>query len=160
MLPAAGGGSHGGGSGGVVFSPLDVTGDPIGGNIKMQISRDGGLTWTEVNPNATTDTFINSPVIIGLEGAHGSAAVIAAKHKHKKAQTKFALKTVTVALAPGQTRTLHAPLTAKAKAYLKNDKATAVTVKLTVTAKDPAGNSRTFTRTLTVKLLKKKTRKH
>jgi len=55
-----------------------------------------------------------------------------------------------------------ASLTAKAKAYLKHDKAKSVTVKLVVTARDPAGNHRTFTRTLKVLLHKhqKRKRKH
>lgn len=138
-----------------------MSGDPIGGNIRVQISRDGGLTWTEINPNSTTDTFINSPWLIGLDGAHSSSVAIAAKHKRKKAKAqKFALKTVTVTLAAGQKTTVHAPLTAKAKAYLKGEKAKTVTVSLTVTVKDPAGNHKTFTRTLSVKLPHKKTKKH
>jgi CSLREA domain-containing protein len=153
-------GKPGGGPGGAVFSPLDVAGNPIGGNIKMQISRDGSLTWTEYNPNTTTDTFFNSPVIVGLEGAHGSSTVIAARRHRQKTQQRFALKIVSVTLAPGQRKSVHVPLTAKAKAYLKHDKSKAVTVKLTVTAKDPAGNHKTFTRTLTIKLPKKTTKKH
>jgi trimeric autotransporter adhesin len=143
---------------GTIFSPLDVVGNPINGDIKMQISQDGGLTWTEVNSNTTTDTFVNSPWVMGFEGARGSA--ITAKHKRSKKAQKFALKTVAVTLAPGQKTTIHAPLTAKAKAYLKRDKAKTVTITLTVTATDPAGNRKTFTRTLTVKLPKKKTKKH
>jgi CSLREA domain-containing protein len=160
FAPTTGVGKPGGGPSGTgsIFSPLDVAGNPIGGDIKMKVSHDGGLTWTEVNSNPTTDTFINSPWIIGLEGAHGSATVIVAKHKRKKAQ-KFALNAVTVTLAPGQKTTVHASLTAKAKAYLKRDKAKSVTVTLTVTAKDPAGNRKAFTRTLTIKL-PKKTKKH
>jgi hypothetical protein len=99
-------------------------------------------------------------VIVGLVGAHGSATVIAAKHKGSKKAQKFALGTVTVTLAAGQKTTIHAPLTAKAKAYLKRDKAKTVTITLTVTAKDPAGNRKAFTRTLTIKLSKKKAKKH
>lgn len=161
VLPATGGGNTGAGPGGTgtVFSPLDVSGNPIGGDIKMQISHDGGLTWTEVNPNPITDTFSNSAVIIGLEGAHAGATVSAVKHKRRKAQ-KFALSVVTVTLVPGQKTTVHASLTTKAKAYLKRDRAKAVTVALTVTAKDAAGNSKAFTRTLTIRLPKKKTKRH
>jgi hypothetical protein len=141
------------------FSPMDVAGNPIAGDIKMRITSNGVLTWFEVNPNATTDTFLNSAQIIGLAGGRGSVAV-ARKHKNKPSPQKFQLRTVTVMLGPGQRKLVRVPLTAKAKNYLKRDKAKTVTVKLRVTVKDPAGNHKTFTRTLTVKRHTQTTRKH
>jgi hypothetical protein len=142
------------------FSPMDVAGNPIAGDIKMRITGNGFLTWFEVNPNATTDTFVNSPQIIGLGGARGSSVVSARKRKHKRSPQKFQLRTVTLMLRPGQKKLVRVPLTAKAKNYLKHDKAKTVRVKLTVTVKDPAGNRKTFTRTLTVKRPNQTTRKH
>jgi hypothetical protein len=142
------------------FSPMDVAGNPIAGDIKLRITPDGALTWFEVNPNATTDMFVNSAQIIGLAGARGSSVAIARKHKNKPSPQKFQLRTVTVMLRPGQRKLVRVPLTAKAKNYLKRDKAQTVTVKLRVTVKDPAGNHKTFTRTLTVKRHSQATRKH
>jgi hypothetical protein len=133
------------------FSPMDVAGNPIGGDIKMRITTNGVLTWFEVNPNATTDTFANSAQIIGVAGARGSSVAIARKRKHKPPPQKFQLRTVTVMLRPGQKKLVRVPLTVRAKNYLKHDRAKTVTVKLTVTVRDPAGNHKTFTRTLTVK---------
>jgi hypothetical protein len=63
-------------------------------------------------------------------------------------------------LEAGPKELVRAPLTAKARNYLKHDKAKTLTVKLTVTVKDPAGNRKTFTRTLTVKRPNQTTRKH
>jgi hypothetical protein len=142
------------------FSPIDVAGNPIAGDIKMRITSNGVLTWFEVNPNATTDTFVNNAQIIGFGGARGSSVAIARKHKHKRSPQKFQLRTVTVTLRPGQKKLVRVPLTAKAKNYLKHDKAKTVTVKLTVTVKDPGGNHKTFTRTVTVKRPTKTARKH
>jgi hypothetical protein len=142
------------------FSPMDVAGNPIAGDIKMRITSNGVLTWFEVNPNATTDTFVNSAQIIGLAGARGSSVAIARKGKHKHSPQKFQLRTVTVMLRPLEKKLVRVPLTAKAKNYLKHDKAKTVTVKLTVTVNDPAGNHKRFTRTVTVKRPTKTTRKH
>jgi CSLREA domain-containing protein len=142
------------------FSPMDVARNPIAGDIKLRITPDGALTWFEVNHNATADSFVNSAQIIGLASARGSSVAIARKHKHQPSQQRFRLRTVTVMLRPGQKKLVRVPLTAKAKSYLKHDKAKTVTVKLMVTVKDPVGNHKTFTRTLTVKRHSQTTRKH
>jgi hypothetical protein len=123
------------------------------------------MSFTQGNPNSFQTDFVITPAIIGVEGARGSSTSAGlakkhkSKHKGKKKAKSFPLKSVSITLASGKRQLVKVPLTAKAKAYLKHEVGKSVVVKLITQESDGTGHSKTFQRTLNVKVLKQKTKK-
>jgi CSLREA domain-containing protein len=116
-----------------------------------------GMSFTQGNPNSFQTNFVITVTIVGFQGARGSSrAVLSKKHKGKKKAKSFPLKSVSITLASGKHQLVKVALTGKAKAYLKHEIGKSVVVKLVTEENDGAGHSKTFQRTLNVKVLKAK----
>jgi hypothetical protein len=161
--PPPGGGTTPGGS--TTLGNPEVFFDPTTNTFILNAGlTPDSMSFTQGNPNNFTTNFLITTILVGFDSAHGSSiSAVLAKHKGKKKvkSKSFTLKSVALTLASGKQQLVEVPLTAKAKAYLKHEVGKTVMVKLTTQESDVAGHSKTYQRTVSVKVLKakKKTKK-